>query len=254
MLLAHELVGHTDDPALVLIHGITDSRRMWHPLVHELAQHHLVLTVDLRGHGESDDDDGYDPASYAADVVETAQALGVERPLVIGHSLGGIVATAYAAMAPTRAVVNIDQSLQLSTFKASLSQLEPMLKGDEESFQQAIDLMFELLDWPLSADERARLREHKCAHQHVVLGTWAAVFDSTEAELDALMAEMTKGVAVPYLSLHGIDPGPDYAGWLTGLIPTATVELWPDHGHYPHLVAPERFLARVAEFEAQVGS
>ncbi|MCY7297681.1 MAG: alpha/beta fold hydrolase, partial [Ilumatobacteraceae bacterium] len=65
MLLAHELVGHTDDPALFLIHGITDSRHMWHPLLHGLAANHLVLAIDLRGHGESDTDDGYDPVSYA---------------------------------------------------------------------------------------------------------------------------------------------------------------------------------------------
>jgi pimeloyl-ACP methyl ester carboxylesterase len=36
------------------------------------------------------------------------------------------------------------------------------------------------------------------------------------------------------------------------LVPTAIVEQWPDTGHYPHLVHPERFLDRLAAFEAQV--
>ena len=155
MLLAHELIGHAHDPAIVLIHGITDSRHAWHPLLHSLAAHHLVLAVDLRGHGESDSDVGYDPISYATDVVETASALGVNDALVVGHSLGGVVASAFAAIAPCRAVVNIDQSLRLSAFKAALEQLEPMLKGDDESFQQALELMFTAMDGPLSASEQA---------------------------------------------------------------------------------------------------
>ncbi len=252
MLLAHELIGRSGDPALVLIHGITDSRHMWHPLVGDLAAHHLVLAVDLRGHGESDTDDGYDPISYASDVVETTAALGVHDAIVIGHSLGGVVASAFAAVAPCRAVLNIDQPLRLSSFKEALGQLEPMLKGDQESFEQALELMFSAMDGPLSAAEQARLREHRRADQQVVLATWSAVFDSTEAELDATVEVLAAGITVPYLSLHGTDPGADYGPWLRRLVPTATVEVWPDMGHYPHLVDPARFRTRLAEFEAQV--
>ena len=252
MLLAHELIGRSGDPALVLIHGITDSRHMWHPLVGDLAAHHLVLAVDLRGHGGSDTADGYDPISYASDVVETTAALGVHDAIVIGHSLGGVVASAFAAVAPCRAVLNIDQPLRLSSFKEALGQLEPMLKGDQESFEQALELMFSALDGPLSAAEQARLREHRRADQQVVLATWSAVFDSTEAELDATVEVLAAGITVPYLSLHGTDPGADYGPWLRRLVPTATVEVWPDRGHYPHLVDPARFRTRLAEFEAQV--
>ncbi len=252
MLLAHELIGNSDHPSLVLIHGITDSRHMWHPLLHELAAHHQVLAVDLRGHGESDTDDGYDPISYATDVVETAAALGVADAVVVGHSLGGVVASAYAAIAPCRAVVNIDQPLRLSGFKEDLGQLAPMLNGTQETFEQGLELMFAAMDGPLSASEQARLREHRRADQSVVLATWASVFESTPEELDATVEALAAGITVPYLSLHGIDPGPDYAPWLQHLVPTATVEIWPDMGHYLHLVDPPRFLARLAEFEAQV--
>lgn len=250
MQLAHEFIGDSSAPSLVLIHGITESRHMWHPLLHSFAAQHKVLAVDLRGHGESDLDDGYDPISYATDVVETAVSLGLDRPLVIGHSLGGVVASAVAAISPVRGVINIDQPLRLSGFKAGLAQLEPMLKGDEESFQQAMGMMFGAMEGPLPADEAARVRGLRRANQEVVLATWASVFDSTEAELDETVAALAGAITVPYLAIHGIDPGPDYAAWLQGLVPTAVVEVWPDLGHYPHLVEPQRFLARVAEFEA----
>ena len=252
MLLAHDLLGQPSNPALVLIHGITDNRAMWQPLIDRLAAEHRVLAVDLRGHGQSETGDAYDPVSYATDVVETAASLGITDAIVVGHSLGGVVASAVAAISLCRAVVNIDQPLRLSGFKEVLGQLEPMLKADPETFQQAIDLMFGAMNGPLSDAEQARLKANQRADQAVVLGTWASVFDSTEAELDATVAVLAGAITVPYLALHGIDPGPEYAGWLQGLVPTATVEMWPDTGHYLHLVHPERFLDRLAEFETTV--
>jgi len=53
---------------------------------------------------------------------------------------------------------------------------------------------------------------------------------------------------VRYLSLFGIDPGPDYADWLMSPIAGAVVEVWAEHGHYPHLVDPDRFVARLTDF------
>ncbi len=252
MLLAHELIGRHDAPELVLIHGITQSRQVWHPLLHPLAEHHRVLAVDLRGHGDSESCDPYDPASYASDVIETAQSLGFSDPIIVGHSLGGIVATAYAAECPCAAVVNIDQPLRLSGFKEALVSIEPLLRGDDATFRQTIDAVFAAMNGPLPAAEQARILSHSRVDQEVVLGTWASVLRSTEAELDSMVEAMVAGITVPYLAIHGDDPGPGYAEWLSSLIPTASVEVWPDHGHYPHLVDPARFLARLAEFEVQV--
>ncbi len=253
MQLAHELVGHADLPALILVHGITENRRMWHPLVHRLAERHFVLSVDLRGHGDSELCDPYDPISYASDVVETAQGLGIEAPLLIGHSLGGVVVSAVAAISPCVGVINVDQPLHLAGFQDALRQLEPMLTGSQAEFEAGIGMMFGAMNGALPADEVARIEQLRgTPNQDVVLGTWDAVLHASPEELDATVASLANAITVPYLSLHGIDPGPDYAGWLTDLVPTATVEVWPDLGHYPHLCEPDRFLARVAEFEAQV--
>jgi pimeloyl-ACP methyl ester carboxylesterase len=251
MLLAHEVAGDRSLPALILIHGITDSRHMWRPLIDSLAAGHRVLAVDLRGHGDSDVGDAYDPVSYASDVAETAASAGIGDPLVVGHSLGGVVASAFAAIAPCAGVVNVDQPLRLSGFKEVLGQLEPMLR-DPATFEQAIDAMFGAMNGPLSAIEQERLRSNRRADQAVVLGTWSSVFESTEAELDATVGALATAIKVPYLALHGDDPGPGYADWLQRLLPTATVEVWPGLGHYVQLVEPDRFLQRLATFEAQV--
>jgi pimeloyl-ACP methyl ester carboxylesterase len=252
MRLAHELVGRSHHPALVLIHGITESHHTWHPLLHQLAEDHLVLAVDLRGHGDSDRCDPYDPMSYAGDVVETVEALGIESPLIVGHSLGGVVATAFAAIAPCVGVVNVDQQLRLAAFKEGLMQLEPLLTGSRDQFATAIDMVFGSMVGPLQADEAARVHGLRRADQTVVLGTWDGVLHTSPEELDATVAALAGAVTVPYLSLHGIDPGPDYAPWLVGLMPSATVEVWPEHGHYPHLVDQPRFFQRLHDFETAV--
>lgn len=252
MLLAHDLTGPADAPALILVHGITENRHSWDPLVPALANDHRVLAVDLRGHGESPDAEAFDPISYATDVVETASSTGIVAPLVVGHSLGGVVASAYAAIAPCRGVVNVDQPLRLSGFQESLAQLEPLLRGSDAEFHQAITLMFQMMSGPLSAVEQARLAALRRAERHVVMGTWRAVFESTAEELDATVAALASAIAVPYHALHGIDPGPGYTEWLRPLLPSATVEVWPDTGHYPHLVDADRFLDRLRSFETSL--
>lgn len=252
-----------EGPALVLVHGITESRRSWDPLLADLAGDHLVVAVDLRGHGESSFGDAYDPVSLATDVHDAVSAVGVSTggesavgvspPIVIGHSLGGVVVSAYAAVFGAKAVVNVDQPLRLASFKDQLGSVESLLRGDEAGFQSFIAALFESMAGPLSPAESARIGALRQPRQDVVLGIWATVLESSVEELDATIDALAAGVRVPYLSLHGIDPGPEYADWLTARIPTALVEVWPDHGHYPHLVDPARFTARLRAFESAVG-
>lgn len=251
MELVHERIATSTARPIVLVHGITERAEQWRPLISALAAHHLVLTVDLRGHGGSPKGDLYDPITLATDVHDTVLAadLGPELPLLIGHSLGGVVVSAYAAMFPTRGVINVDQPLRLAGFKDALGQLEPMLKGTTAEFEAAIDMVFASMMGPLDEEQSTRVRALRHADQQVVLAIWATVFDSTPEDLDAQVGALVAGITVPYLSLHGVDPGEEYIDWLTGLVPSATVEVWADHGHYPHLVDRQRFLRRVADFD-----
>lgn len=246
----YEVTG--DGPPVVLVHGITDSSADWAPVDERLAADHTVVAVDLRGHGDSGDAEDYSALAMANDVAAVVAATGIDAPLLIGHSLGGAVVSAYAAGAPTRAVVNIDQSLRFSDFGAVLAQLEHQLKGT--GFHPAMRAVFDSLDGPLVPDAvRSRLAANRDrARQDVVLGVWEMIFASTADELDAVADAIGPAIGVPYLAIHGSDPGEDYAEWLTARIPQATVERWDGHGHYPHLVDPDRFLARLARLEADL--
>ncbi len=143
------------DP-VVLMHGITESAATWDPIVQRLAPNHHVITMDLRGHGESGTAERYDLEAMAGDVVAVAMAAGLERPKLVGHSLGGAVVTAVGAAFPVESVVNVDQSLQLGAFKDQLSPAEPLLR-DPETFPAVISQLFEGMRGQLSDAEFARI-------------------------------------------------------------------------------------------------
>jgi pimeloyl-ACP methyl ester carboxylesterase len=238
-------------PSLVLVHGITESRRSWDPLLAPLIEAgYRVTAIDLRGHGESSRVGPYDLATMAGDLAAVVAHDGLEDALLVGHSLGGAVVSAYASGGPCRGVVNVDQPLALAAFQSTLRDLEPRLRGSEDEFRSAVAAIFQQMAGPLGGHERRRVEQIRDPDQEVVLGVWDLVLAATVEELDAVVDVMAAGVDVPYLSLHGIDPGPDYASWLTSKVPTATVEVWEGLGHYPHLVAPERFVERVVAFDA----
>ena len=243
--IAYDVRG--DGPALVLVHGLSDSRADWAPIVDRMSSDHRCVTLDLRGHGESGDASDYSALAMAADVAAVVAAEDLVAPTVIGHSLGGAVVSAYAAAAPVTAVVNVDQGLRLSEFADALRPLEASLRGDE--FHQTFELVLDSMNGPMMSDAlRAELVTHRRrARKDVVLGVWDLIFASTDDELDGVIEVIGSSVTAPYLSLHGLDPGADYPEWLTARIPHAQVEHWPDHGHYLHLVAPDRFCARVRE-------
>lgn len=235
---------------LVLVHGITESRHAWDPVVGGLEANWHVVNVDMRGHGESDRHAPYDAITMANDVAAVVTGLGLREPLVVGHSMGGVVVSAYTGLGHSaRGVVNIDQPMALGGFKAALAPLVPMLGGDDVGFREAVATVFAVLDGPLPAPERARLDALASPEQDVVLGVWSTVFDSTAEELDALAAEMLSGIRVPYLAIHGSDPGTEYVKWLLGFIAKARVEVWPDTGHYPHLLDPARCCERLDQFD-----
>lgn len=244
-----------DGPPLVLAHGITENSHAWDPILPALAQRWRVIAVDLRGHGESERRPPYDPVTLATDVQTVVKQLGHDAPLTVGHSLGGVVVSAYGgARYPSRGIVNVDQPVALGAFKEALEPLAPMLRGNREEFETAIGIVFQVLDGPLPVAERERLNALSTPEPEVVLGIWGTVFDTSAEELDLLAADLMSGTDVPYLSLHGTDPGDDYPDWLRAIVPSAEVEYWPETGHYPQLTDPDRFVERLATFDSALAS
>jgi pimeloyl-ACP methyl ester carboxylesterase len=88
-------------PALILIHGFPQDWSEWRPIMARLGKRYIIVAPDLRGIGQSTAGSAkFDAATMAADVHELAAALKLDRPYVVGHDLGGMVAHAYARLFP----------------------------------------------------------------------------------------------------------------------------------------------------------
>lgn len=91
-----------DKPPVVLAHGFSDDGLCWTPVAEELAADYDVIMVDARGHGRSDGpEEGYGSAEQAADLVGVITALGLQRPAILGHSMGAATTLVLAGTYPT---------------------------------------------------------------------------------------------------------------------------------------------------------
>jgi 3-oxoadipate enol-lactonase len=92
---------HGTGQPLVLISGIGYTNWQWHRMVPYLAGHFRVITFDNRGAGQSDKPEGpYSAHMLAADTVGLLDALGIEKAVIMGHSMGGFIAQALALEFP----------------------------------------------------------------------------------------------------------------------------------------------------------
>jgi len=91
--------GEADAPPIVCVHGYTGSADAFNALARQLKDRYRILALDVRGHGESawSPAGAYSYADQAGDLAEFATRLGLDKFVLIGTSMGGIIAMAYAA-------------------------------------------------------------------------------------------------------------------------------------------------------------
>ena len=91
--------GH--EPAVILLHGYTQTSRMWRPIMPLLAEKFTVIAPDLPGIGDSEiPKSGLDMKSAAISIHGLVKSLGIEKARVVGHDIGLMVVYAYAAQFP----------------------------------------------------------------------------------------------------------------------------------------------------------
>lgn len=130
----HARIWSEEGPPVVLVHGLASSARTWDLVAPILARRFRVVAIDQRGHGESDKPDtGYDLPTAVADLRGLIEALGLERPTLVGQSWGGNVVLQYAVDYPgdVSHLVLVDggfiepQLREGSTWEAAEKQMAP---------------------------------------------------------------------------------------------------------------------------------
>jgi pimeloyl-ACP methyl ester carboxylesterase len=235
--LAYTDVG-TGKPILYL-HGLSFDRHMWLPTIEHLGKYRCI-TVDLPGHGDSSDRSNYDFKEIATELQELIACVTLDRPVVVGHALGAVLATVYAARYPVALVVNIDQPLYISPFIELIQGLKFDLTSN--NFRETFD---RIIPTPASA------RVPDCylnlvisrPRQEIVLGYWAILLDSTHAEIEALISATLSAVTAPYLAIHSAPVADFYRGWLNAQFKNLEIFVMPEGDRFPHLTDPAGFAA-----------
>jgi pimeloyl-ACP methyl ester carboxylesterase len=108
----------------VFLHGLTFDSRMWQPVLEELPAAHRAIALDLPGHGGSPPFEGHGLAVVVEAVHAAVAAAGADAPIVVGHSIGGPVASIYASMHPSAG-----SSASRRPSASSRSPMAPQLAG-----------------------------------------------------------------------------------------------------------------------------
>jgi pimeloyl-ACP methyl ester carboxylesterase len=113
----HLLEWSSEGVPMLLIHGFGNEAHIWDDFAPVVAEHYRVLALDLRGHGDSawDPEGRYDYEDQMADLDCLTAALGIDRMVVVGHSLGGRVSMLYAGRHPEKfaGLVIVDSAPEL---------------------------------------------------------------------------------------------------------------------------------------------
>lgn len=135
--LAADVAGDPDDPPVVLFHGGGQTRHAWGTTLQALAgSGWYASSVDLRGHGDSAwaPDGDYSLDAFAGDV--TAVATGLDRPVLVGASLGGLASLTAIADAPepiARALVLVDVAPRVEM--AGAARIVDFMRGHLDGFE-----------------------------------------------------------------------------------------------------------------------
>lgn len=232
--IAYDAAG-SGDPPLVFVHGWCCDRTYFAPQLRYFAARHAIVALDLRGHGESRGTGGT-TETFADDVLAVAAASSA--PVVIGHSMGALVALACAARpGAVRAVVLVDPAPILDgRGKAYFVRSLPDVAADHDGSWRArfTARMFRPTD---SVRRDETVAGISAAPLATALAGWKAI-----AEFDA--AAVLPRVHVPVLAITAGEPEAGLAERIADLTLGRTVGA----GHFVQLEVPAQVNAMIERF------
>lgn len=236
------------DPPLVFVHGWCCDHTFFQPQVEHFKASHTVVALDLRGCGQSDrPGDGYDMTTFADDVAFLCRDLGLSAAVVVGHSLGGMIAIELAARHPSlvAAVVAVDPG-PIDPLPRSRHAFDAFATRAEGPDGEAVRMALIESNF-LSSDDRERRRRIVETMASVPLPLAVASFRAANAwnGVGALML-----CRVPVLVLLSDTGGSNDPARLRALKPDVQIGVTVGAGHFHQLEVPEQVTPMIERFLA----
>ena len=237
-------------PEVLLIHGIGSSSADFNPVITQMGEFCEPVTIDLRGHGASGHPaSGYHYRDYIRDLEIVLSDLQMDHPIVLGHSLGGIIALMWAARNPEapRALIIEDSPLRSGAdFKEAFEgwlQLNALSHGVAKAWYADKNP-----HWPAEIVEQRSFDMVNTARE-AILELQAASLSNEGLDSFAGLDRIT----APLLFLQG-DPEagsmvvPEDLASLKQVLPQTQIEQYPGAGHTIHRSHPNDWLNSVRGF------
>ena len=251
------------DAPIVLLHGSNADLHTWQAWTDALSADYRVVRFDQRGHGLTGPaaDADYSIEAFAGDIDAVVDALGVERFVLAGNSMGGAIAMQYAIASPDRldGLVLVD---------ASGAPIERDADGNIAFKLAAMPGVGSVMSQVLPRSLVERSLSQSVSNQKIVTGEavdryWELARypgnrDATRARFStprsAFSAEQVAQTDVPTLVMWGEEDKLipyEAAGWYMDHLPDATLAAYPGIGHLPMEEAPERSAADLQQWLAR---
>jgi len=251
------------DAPIVLLHGSNADLHTWQAWTDALSADYRVVRFDQRGHGLTGPaaDADYSIETFAGDIDAVVDALGVERFVLAGNSMGGAIAMQYAIASPERldGLVLVD---------ASGAPIERDADGNIAFKLAAMPGVGSVMSQVLPRSLVERSLSQSVSNQKIVTGEavdryWELARypgnrDATRARFStprsAFSAEQVAQTDVPTLVMWGEEDKLipyEAAGWYMDHLPDATLAAYPGIGHLPMEEAPERSAADLQQWLAR---
>jgi pimeloyl-ACP methyl ester carboxylesterase len=252
-------------PVLLLVHGMAGALDTWRSVVEPLARDATVLAVDLPGHGSSSPGGGdYSLGSLATFLRDVLLALGHERVTLVGHSLGGGIAMQFSYQFP-----EMTERLVLVSSGGLGLEVNPALRA---ASLPGADLFLSLTAGATKRASGFTGRVLRAGHVRPSPGleelarSYSSLADADRRSAFLATVRSVVGLSgqtvaagdrlhlaseIPVLLLWGADDPiipVQHARAAHDLLPHSRLEVFDDVRHFPHVEAPERFVAVLQDF------
>ena len=256
---------------MLLLHGYSNEAHIWDDFIPTVADHYRVMAIDLRGHGDSDwhPEGAYAYQDHVEDIEAIVAGLGLERLVVVGHSLGGRIAMLYGGRNPEKlaGLVIVDSAPEIDRRGSVRISMEAAENADPSfgSLAEYEQMLVHL--YPAATSASIRRMAQFGAKQRPEDGRWILKMDTAfrravsgdGGEIEKLHAEaqeaMWKALAeipCPTLVVRGAASdilAAEIADRMVDeVLPQGQLAVIPQAGHSVMTDNPEGFNAALAKF------
>lgn len=250
--LFHRIYGDKE-PAIIIAHGLFGMADNWHNIAQKLQEHRKVITIDLRNHGHSPHDPVMSYEAMTEDLRGLIENLGLEKPILVGHSMGGKLMMHFVLKYPQMVSKLVVVDIAPKAYP----------KGHEIYFQA----LFELLKTEIDARITAQTLLAKYVHEPSVLQfLMKSVYRTSEGKYKLRMNvgaiydyyDEIRGpihypwpLSVPTLFIKGEKSDyiqSDDEHLISEMFTKVDIDTIENAGHWVHADQPELFIASLVRF------